>query len=673
MKIARLFFSRSSSVKAASLQRDQGGWLLAAAAITLAPHLLTLPIWAAILCPVLLVWRGWRLWSGQMAPARWLLIPLALGAAIGTRFSFGHLLGKDSGLSLLAVLLALKLLEIRNQRDIRVTALLCFFLQIGAFLGNQSLPIAAIALIATLLTLGSLLALIDPGENARERLTTSALLLVHGLPFMLVLFVLFPRIGAPLWGLPADALSGTTGLSDSMSPGSISEVSMSDDPAFYVEFFSTVPPRPERYWRGPVLSTFDGRSWLLALRQQKDLPAYRPRGAHYDYQIMLEPHYQHWLPVLDFPAGPVANVRFSYDFQALARTRVSSQQRFRFTSYPEIRVGEEEDPNVLRQATFLPPQSNPRTRALAAELKGNTAEETLERTLAWLSQAKLIYTLQPPIMESNSIDLFLFDDKLGFCEHFSSAFVFLMRAANVPSRVVTGYQGGEINPYNDIMVVRQSDAHAWAEVWLEGRGWIRVDPTALVAPQRIDRGLAQAVRRDDLLPMMMRSEYSWLRSLRFRWEMLTTEWNRLVLSYDQNKQRDLLELFGFGDFRPSTLFGLLGGALAVLTIALFAWAQRTRFSQPPLDRAWENLSRKLARSGLARKLAEGPLDYGRRIAAALPAHAETLTRLCAAYARLCYRPPASKAAIRAFVHAVRDLGLKTNGSDTARRSPTPPR
>jgi transglutaminase-like putative cysteine protease len=654
----------------ASLQRDQGAWVLTAAAITLAPHLLTLPTWAAILCPLLLLWRGWRLWSGQMAPPRWLLIPLALGAAIGVRLSFGHLLGKDPGLSLLAVLLTLKLLEIRNQRDIRVTVMLCFFLQLGLFFNDQSLPVAAVALIATLFSLGSLLALVDPGGQTRERLANTALLILHGLPFMLALFLLFPRIDVPLWGLPADAFSATTGLSDSMMPGSISELSLSDALAFRAEFTGAVPTRANRYWRGPVLSLFDGRSWRLTLRPQQDLPVYQAqaRGTQFNYQLMLEPHHQRWLPVLDFPAGPVANVRFAYDFQAHSRHTVSSRQTFSFTSYPAITVGENEQDWVLEQATHLPPQGNPRARVLASELKGTTAEETLQRTLTWLRQAGLRYTLQPPLMDFNSIDLFLFDDKLGFCEHFASAFVFLLRAGKVPARVVTGYQGGEINPYDGTMIVRQSDAHAWAEVWLEDRGWIRVDPTAFIAPQRIDGGLAQAVRGGDVLPVFLRPEFSWLRALRFRWDAFANEWNRLVLAYDQRKQRDLMEIFGLSNFDTSGMIGILGGALGVLMIVLFAWARRAHIAQAPLDRAWASLSRKLARYGLARALAEGPISYGQRLASALPAHAPTLTTLCAIYARLCYRPPASKADVRAFVQAIRTLDLKADDHPTSAES-----
>ncbi|GHT93677.1 hypothetical protein FACS1894116_06220 [Betaproteobacteria bacterium] len=658
---------RLPPVHDASLQRDQGAWILTAAAITLAPHLLTLPTWAAVLCPLLLLWRGWRLWRGQMAPPRWLLIPLALGAAAGIRFSFGYLIGKDPGLSLLAVLLTLKLLEIRNQRDIRVTIMLCFFLQIGLFFSDQSLPMAATVLIATLFSLGSLLALVDPAGQTRERLASTALLILHGLPFMLVLFLLFPRLEVPLWGLPADAFSATTGLSDSMTPGSISELSLSDALAFRATFTGAVPGRAERYWRGPVLSLFTGRSWRSTPRPPQDQPVYQTQASdtHFNYQLMLEPHNQHWLPVLDFPAGPVTNVRFTYDFQALSRNTVSTRQTFNFTSYPALTVGKNEDDWILKQALELPPRGNSRARALATELKGATPEETLAHTFTWLRQAGLRYTLQPPLMHTNSIDLFLFDHKLGFCEHFASSFVFLMRASGVHARVVTGYQGGEINPYDGTMVVRQSDAHAWAEVWLEGRGWVRVDPTALVAPERIDNGLAQSMWGGEVLPMFLRAEFSWLRTLRFRWEALSNEWNLLVIAYDQRKQRDLMEIFGLSDFDPASMVGVLGGALGILMIVLFAWARRAHIAQAPLDRAWANLSRKLARFGLAREPAEGPINYGQRLASALPAHAQTLTALCASYARLCYRPPASRADVRTFVHAIRTLDLKAAPPTTA--------
>ncbi|MDR1424164.1 MAG: DUF3488 and transglutaminase-like domain-containing protein [Azoarcus sp.] len=648
------FSARGQTVSGeAALHPDQGAWLLAAAATTLAPHLLNLPAWTIILCATLLAWRGWRLWHGQSAPPRWLLLPLALAAALAVRITFGHFLGKTPGLALLAVLLCLKMLEIRNMRDIHVVVLLCFFLQFGMFFSNQSAPAALLALVAATLTLGGQISLLDPASSGRERLRTSALLLAQGAPLMLLLFVLFPRAVSPLWGIPEES-TASTGLSDSMAPGSISEMILSDELAFTVEFDGPRPPPSNRYWRGPVLTRFDGFSWHLAPRPTSDRPTYTPSGRRYDYRIMLEPHNQHWLPALYYPAGPVPGVRFAYDYQTLSRSPVGVRVRIDFSAYPDTVVGRNERPWVVQQALQLPNHGNAKARVLARELKAGTPAHTVERILDWFVDGGFAYTLQPPLMTQDSVDYFLFDARRGFCEHFAGAFVFLARAADVPARVVTGYQGGYLNPINKMLMVRQSDAHAWAEVWLAERGWVRVDPTAIVAPLRIEGGLADSLR--DGLPFMLRPEYSWLRQWRDRWEALGTRWNRIT-AYDNRRQHDLLESFGFGAIDSVRLLGAIAIGAALMLAAFYYWALRSRDPRDPLARAWGRFSAYLARFDLARKPAEGPLDYGRRLAAARPADADTLNGVCTRYARLRYRPPVSGEAIRELARDINALDI----------------
>jgi transglutaminase-like putative cysteine protease len=641
-----------------SLRRDQGVWLLAAAALTLVPHLPKLPIWCIALCAALLIWRSWRFWHGKAAPQRWILLPIVLATAIAVRLDLGQFFGKTPGMVFLAVLLCLKLLEIKNMRDIRVAVFLCFFLQFGLFFNDQSLPAAALALVALLVTLGSQIALTDPSGSTRERLRTGAALLALALPFMLVLFLLFPRI-PPLWGIPTDAVA-STGLSDSMSPGAISELILSDALAFTVEFDGPLPAPADRYWRGPVLSHFDGRVWRMAVRLPKDIPSYTPSGRRFNYKIMLEPHQKHWVPALDYPAGPVEGVGFSLDFQTLARNPVSSRRQFTFSSFPDSEVGlkDHQYPAMLDLARRLPPQGNPRARALATELKTQTPQQTIGRILGWFSGGDFIYTLKPPKQGENSIDSFLFETRAGFCEHYAEAFVFLARAANIPARVVTGYQGGNINPINGTISVRQSDAHAWAEVWYAKHGWIRVDPTALVAPMRIDRGLEGALDRG--LPFMLRPEYSWLRQVRNGWEAVATQWNRWVVTYDSNRQRNLLKSFGLDDFSHLKAFGATSIAIAFLMAGLYGWAQLRRNDDKldTLDKVWARFSARLAPFGLARNLAEGPLDYAERLASARPADADTLSSICTRYASLRYRPPPLRSEIDALSRTIDALNFK---------------
>ena len=642
-----------------SLQRNQAVWLLAAAAFTLAAHLPKLPIWVILFCTSLLIWRGWLLWHGKAAPSRWLLPPLVLGVAICIYVYLGQIVGKTPGLIFLAALLCLKLLETRNMRDIRVVVLLCFFLQFGLFFSDQSLPAAALALIALLITLGSQIALADPSSSSRERLKMGAILLAQGIPFMVVLFVLFPRPLSPLWGIPAD-MAATSGLSNSMSPGTISNLILSDSLAFTAEFDGSHPTPANRYWRGPVLSRLDGSTWHLVTHLPGDLPAYRPTGRSFDYQIVLEPHQQNWLPTLDYPDGPVEGVRFSRDYQALTRRPVTSRTQFTLSSFPDTAVGLNEPSLTLEQALQLPTQINPRARALAAELKAETPQQTVGRILGWFMEGEFRYTLQPPLLKENGIDRFLFETRAGFCEHFSGAFVFLARAADVPARVVTGYQGGRVNPLTQAISVRQSDAHAWAEVWYAERGWVRVDPTALVVPMRIDFGLEGALERG--LPFMLRPEFSWLRQLRDGWEAASTQWNRQIIAYDGKRQSDLMKSLGLDDFSPSTAFGTVSIAVALLMVAFYCWAQyrRNDGGLDPLDRAWVKFSARLAPLGLARMHDEGPLDYARRLAAARPADADLLTSICTRYACLRYRyrssPPHTE--IDELARAIHTLGLK---------------
>lgn len=641
-----------------ALRRNQGIWLVAAAFVTLIAHFSTLPWWVMAFCTALLIWRGERMWRGKTAPPRWVLPPLALLGAIGVQLDVGQLVGKTPGVILLAMLLCFKLLETRNMRDIIVATFLCFFLQFSLFFSNQSLPSALLSIIALLVTLGAIIALSDPASSTRERWRVSATLIVQGIPFMLVLFVLFPRAIAPLWGVPSDA-QAKTGLSDSMSPGTISNMILSDELAFTVEFDGLPPLPADRYWRGPVMSYFDGQTWHMVTRPQSSLPAYTPSGRRFSYRILLEPSQQHWLPALDFPAGPIEGAHFTYDYQALSQTPVNSRRQFRLTSFPQTAVGQKEQPWVIEMSRRLPAQGNPRTRELAARLKADSPRQTIKQIIDWLIQARFTYTLQPPLSENDSVDFFLFESRMGFCEHFASSFVFLARAAGIPARVVTGYQGGRINPISHIFTVRQSDAHAWAEIWISEQGWVRIDPTALAAPQRIDQGLEGSVESG--LPFMLRPQFAWLRQMRDQWESLAVQWNRWVVSFDGKRQRSLLESMGLESFSAQKAFGIAALAIVLLVAAFYAWIQLKRHNtgRDALDRAWARFSSRLAAFGLARAPAEGPLDYAKRISSARPEDADVLNLICTRYACLRYRLPPSRAEIDELAQTIQSLQFKT--------------
>lgn len=640
------------------LRADQAWLLLGTAAITVLPHTPELPAWLSAVCAILLGWRAWLVPRGARAaarlPARWLIALIGAGITAGVVLDYRSLFGKDPGLALLAALLCLKLLEGGRARDARAALFLGFFLQLGLFLNTQSLPIAGAALGGTLFALATLNALHDSPQALPERLRTAGLLLAQGLPLMLLFFLLFPRIPGPLWGLPADAHSAQTGLSDRMEPGSISQLSQSDAIAFRARFIGPQPPPAQLYWRGPVLSRFDGEVWSPLPPLLGSEPRYTPQGPAYRYELTLEPHNQRWLLALDYPAGG-ADGLYGSDFQLLARAPIRARVRYELVSHPQTPVGLDETPGVLRAALQLPSGGNPRARKLAAQLAEGASDhaEILRRTLAHFIAADLAYTLRPPLMRRDSVDAFLFEHQRGFCEHFASAFAFVLRAAGVPARVVVGYQGGEINPVDQVLQVRQSAAHAWNEVWLAGRGWVRVDPTAASHPRRLDDGLLGALPDGERISLFYRADLRWLHDLRYRWEALNSLWNQQVLGYNRERQRDLLRKLGFGagDWRELVL--LLGLLSAAALAALLVWAHRQRAQSDPLDRAWARLNARMSRVGLGRQPWEGPLAWAERIEALDAQRGARLRPLAQAYARLRYGPPADRNSLRALQKQLR--------------------
>ncbi|WP_374484151.1 DUF3488 and DUF4129 domain-containing transglutaminase family protein [Zoogloea sp.] len=641
----------------ARLRPDQAGWLIACSAISLTPHGQHLPPAITAVCILLLLWRtAISLGKGHL-PHRLLLVGLSATVVGLVLLEYHQFFGKDPGIAVLAGLLSLKLLETDSRRDGRAVLLLCLFMQTGQFLYQQSMQIAALALLGATVAIGSLLALQGQPAALKARLTSAARLVLQGVPLMLVLFVLFPRVQGPLWGLPADAYNRVSGLSDSMTPGDMARLSESSEIAFRAAFSGELPPPAERYWRGPVLSRFDGRSWRAARSSTAPRPAYAPQGVAYPYTLTLEPHNQRWLLALDFPAE-APGLRYGSDFQLMSSDPVRSRLRLSLRSYPHTPVGVDASPLELREALALPSGSNPRTQALGARIQqeARDADDALQRVIADFRRRGLSYTLDPQPLGREDADSFLFDTKQGFCEHFSSAFVIAMRAAGVPARVVTGYQGGEFNPVDGTLVIRQSDAHAWAEVWLAGRGWKRVDPTAASAPRRIDGGLAAALPDSDRLPLLSRSSLAWLRELRNQLDALDNRWNQWVLGYNPARQKALLADFGVKDADWQTITALMGGACTLVMAALTAWVLRRRLSADALDRSWSLFCRRLASAGLPRAAWEGPQDYAERVASQRPDLADTVKHIATDYARLRYgRAGIERAALQSLKHSIKNF------------------
>lgn len=626
-------------LKPAPLSRRQSLWLLAAVTAALAPLPAHLPAPLGIVAALLLLWRGASATRLVPLPPRWLPTLLALAGAAGISVHYHTLFGRDPGVALLVLLSALKFVEMRGLRDARAMVLLCFFLILCQCFYSQSIASAALMLVALALAATALVLLTHQRQSGAAAAKTAALMLTQAAPFMLLLFVLFPRISGPLWGLPSDAHAGLTGLSDTMTPGSISHLLRSDAIAFRAKFAGPPPAQIRLYWRGPVLDRFDGRSWRASPASAGTRLPYRTEGEAIDYQVTLEPDNKPWLFALEMPGNIPADARISADYQLLSRTPVRARLRYALRSYPGVRAGLDESQARLSQDLQLPPDIDPRARALAerwrSELGSDAdAQALIRRMLDYYRRNAFAYTLNPPLSGRDAVDDFLFETRRGYCEHFASSFVFMMRAAGLPARVVTGYQGGEVNPVDGTLIVRQSDAHAWAEVWLAGRGWVRVDPTAVVAPTRSEANLAAALAAGDALPFLARS--AWLQQLRFRWEALDNAWNQRVLDYNPQRQRDFLASLGMSspDWRHmATALGLLGG---LLLTALTLWALAGGRDRDPLTAAWERLSEKLAVRGLARRPWEGPRDYSARVAATLPKIAGEIRIIADIYETLRY-------------------------------------
>ena len=629
---------KQAAPPAPALTLAQSWWLFAAALAALAPLVQHLPLWLSGVTLTGMAWRAWLIWRNGRLPPRWLLLLLVVAGCVAVAWSYRSFFGRNPGLALLVIFLALKLLELRSVRDgITVILLACFLLMSGFFF-NQGMGAATLTCAALMVVIAALIAL-QPGprQTVRQTLQHSALLLAQALPFMLVLFLLFPRVQGPLWGLPQDAFGASSGLSESMAPGSISQVAQSDAIAFRVRFKGAPPPPQQQYWRALTLGDYDGINWRYRPTPERaDLP-YVATGSVIDYEITLEPHNQRWLLALEKPGTLPPESSINGEGLILANMPVRNRLRYTMQAYPDFQPPPEESPRILAAALRLPPGVNPRTRALAEQWRTQYSRDAdiLRAASEFFGRQLLAYTLNPPLMRENAVDAFLFEHKRGFCEHFASAYAFALRAAGVPARVIGGYQGGEINPVDGYFTVRQFDAHVWVEAWIEGQGWVRIDPTADSAPRRLDGGLRTAVSSEEA-PLMMRENYAWLREMRYRLDAVTNAWNQTVLGFNPQRQREVLSRLGMPEPDWQKMSIWLAGLCGVLILGLSLAALRERARMNPVDRLWQSFLKKLARKGVEVAPWMGPDTLARHAAAQMPQHASAIHAITAAYVALRY-------------------------------------
>jgi transglutaminase-like putative cysteine protease len=653
---ARAAAARQSLARLASqLPRDKADTLLllAAALLVLAPHAEHLPLWVSATCAATLAWRATLTLRGTRLPPRALLMVLASASMAAVYASFHTLLGRDAGVAMLVLLVAFKMLEMHARRDLFVVVFLCLFLVLTNFFYAQGIGTALLMTASVVVLFGAQISFqfASGAPPLWRRLWLSARMCALAMPLTLLLFLVFPRLQGPLWGLPGDAHGGRSGMSDSMTPGNLSSLALSEETAFRVRFLDPAPAQSQLYWRGVVLGEFDGRTWTrvrAGARGAARTIEVSARGRPIHYQLTLEPSGQRWLFALEMarqlPQLEGNPSTISPELEISSATPIEQRVRYEATAQPDFTLQAGAALDDAARWLALPAGFNRRSVALGLALRAEP--DPGARVAAVLRRFRhdaYSYTLEPPLLGTDAVDDFLFSTKAGFCEHYAGAFVVLMRAAGVPARVVTGYQGGEANPVDGYLTVRQSDAHAWAEVWLAARGWVRVDPTAAVAPERVERNLARALPRTPPFGLpgldFALNGPAWLGQLRFGLAAITNGWNQWVLDYNPERQRGLLATLSAALTGPRLLAAL---ALAALLLLLRQLRERRRRGDP-VDAVYLSLCRQLARRGMPRAGDEGPSAYAKRLAqlplsAPQQAAVQRFLRLYSAYKYSAERP-----------------------------------
>ncbi len=618
--------------------------VLGAVAVAFAPHLAHVPLFVSLFVgaawgyALAMQFRGWPV------PPRWMRAVLALVCLVLVLATHGRTFGRDAGVSLLALMLGLKPLESKSARDLLALLFLAYFVVVTNVLYAQTLPMSAYMLGCVTLITGALVHLHSGRTELLPDLRRGGALLAQALPLAALLFIFFPRLPGALWGVHDPRDEGVSGFSDSLEPGSVAGLSLSRAVAFRVDFPGPMPDKADLYWRGLVLDSFDGRRWFrrdIARGEQEGLARAVLPGDRVAYTVTLEPHNTRWLFALDVPIVPPENTVLGPEYTVETARPVRSRIRYDLISSLRTPAGSSR-PDA--RWTELPSAGNARSRDLARQWKsaGYSAREMVATALNMFAHEGFAYTLRPGPAEGDLVDHFLFETRQGYCEHFASALTFLLRAAGVPTRVVVGYQGGERNPMGGYLMVRQSEAHAWVEVWIENEGWTRVDPTSVVAPLRIAQGQSAVL---PLEPSVLPEEgLALVRAIgsfaRLGWDATNNAWNQWVLDFSFERQRGLWDRFGLDAWSArgaGVLAMVLGiGIAAILGVVFVVLLRPDRRRIDRVQAAYARFCRKLARLGLPRHPAEGPAALARRVGRERPDLLPLVRAITDAYVGLRY-------------------------------------
>ncbi|ALG67226.1 transglutaminase TgpA family protein [Beggiatoa leptomitoformis] len=640
-------------------------WLLVSLIMVILPHVSRLPLWTSLFFILFLLWRFLGTAKQYGLPSQLLKTLFACLVVVGILYTYRTLFGRDPGVALLVALCSLKMIEMHNQRDALLICFLGYFLIITNFLYSQTILTALYMFIVMLVMTATLIGLSDYNERLTlwKRLRLGGLLLFQAIPLMLVLFIFFPRVAGPLWGIPKDAFSGVTGLTNNMLLGNISELTVSDEIAFRAKFENDkIPSHQERYWRGPVFSYTDGKEWKSDVEknmivQNRQLTFL---DTPYTYTVTLEPHNQRWVFALDMPTKTPDSTFSNQKYEITTFYPVRQRMRYQVTSYTHYRA-ELADEQLLKLNLTLPANMHPRAKALAKQWQQENPDPLAiaQRALQYFNQEPFHYTLTPLTINKDPVDEFLFETREGFCEHYAAAFTVLMRAAGIPARIVTGYQGGEFNSVGNYLVVRQRDAHAWSEIWIAGTGWVRIEPTGAVAPERIERGATAtfASNFDTFAGFEMDNNSqlgTFWRQLQENWDALNNDWNQWVLGYDNSRQKEFFSNVGIKDATWQNMTIALVVLVATLLLGISLWLlKRAQRYRDPVQQLYYRFCQQLARAGITHHASEPPLKLSQRATTLRPDLAQPIQKIITLYIAVRYRSqidllPALQKAIRQF-------------------------
>lgn len=630
-------------------------FLLSAIGLIVLPHIYHIPTAVMGFFGVLLGWRFAGLWKPHWLPNRLTVLLLAVCGIALLYSQHQGLFGRDAGTYLFVIALGLKLMEIKTERDLYLITYLAFIVAASQFLYEQSLAMAAYILFVCGVLLATLICINTRKPQPLTALKTAGVIIAQAIPIAIVLFIFFPRVEAPRWMLFQDKHQARTGLSDSMEPGSISDLSLSDERVFRVKFTGAIPPPDQRYWRGPVLSHTDGKRWSRVKNRtvaKSDTPEFI--GMAYHYTLLMEPQDKNWVFALDMPAEFSAPLSRTAHYQLITAENPDKRAEYKVTSYSRYNTGainRSDYPDALQ----LPGAPSPRIHQLVRQLDGfdSLPEPYIKRLLNHFRKENFHYTLTPPLMEENPIETFLFETRYGFCSHYAAAFVYLMRVAHIPARVVTGYQGGELNKVGHFLEITQADAHAWAEVWLQNKGWVRIDPTAAIAPQRIEQGFridrqtANGVISFTSAGANAQAAFDWLQQARYLWSNIDYNWQRWVINYSSLNQSSFLSSLGIHNIKAMMYWMI--ALIALITAVLGGFLL---YQKPPItDKAlliYHRFCKKIAMRGLVRSPAEGANDFAERIKIELPACSKDIDLITAVFIGLRYGKNANAEDLKKF-------------------------